>query len=108
MSVASKLKSKLHALRMMLVDRFWRPVVILAGKINYPGEEDISLLDIGNFFVEGLRKGDIQSRARAISFDFFLAIFPTVIFFFTLIPYIPVEGIQDRILFLLQEVLPPY
>jgi membrane protein len=31
-----------------------------------------------------------------------------VIFFFTLIPYIPIEGIQDKILLLLQDILPPY
>jgi membrane protein len=85
-----------------------RPLLILAEKIKYPGEERISILDIGKFFVTGLQKGDIQSRARAISFDFFLAIFPTIIFFFTLIPYIPAHGLQDRILLLLQNVLPPY
>lgn len=82
--------------------------MILADKIKYPGEERISLLDIGTFFITGLQKGDIQARARSIAFDFFLAIFPAVIFFFTLIPYIPVEGFQERILILLRDVLPPY
>ena len=85
-----------------------RPLLILANKIKYPGEERISLLDIGTFFFTGLQKGDIQARGRSIAFDFFLAIFPAVIFFFTLIPYIPVEGFQERILILLREVLPPY
>ncbi len=88
--------------------RFIDPLLHLASKVNYPGEETICLLDIGKFFFEGLQKGDIQARARSISFDFFLAIFPSIIFFFTLIPYLPVDGIQDRILLLLQEVLPPY
>jgi membrane protein len=82
--------------------------MIVADKIKYPGEENISLLDIGTFFVTGLQKGDIQARARSIAFDFFLAIFPAVIFFFTLIPYVPVEGFQEKILILLQDVLPPY
>ena len=82
--------------------------MILADRIKYPGEENISLLDIGTFFITGLQKGDIQARARSIAFDFFLAIFPAVIFFFTLIPYIPVEGFQDKILILLRDVLPPY
>lgn len=97
-----------ESLEKLVMAKIIRPLKLLADKIKYPGEENISLLDIGSFFVEGILKGDIQARARSIAFDFFLAIFPAVIFFFTLIPYIPVEGIQDRILFLLQEILPPY
>jgi membrane protein len=103
-----KIKSWYVYAKALLIHHFLRPIKIIFGKINYPGEENISFLDIGRFFVTGLRQGDIQSRARAISFDFFLAIFPTIIFFFTLIPYIPVEGLQERILELLREILPPY
>lgn len=95
-------------LKSMVFHRILRPLMILADQIKYPGEERISVLDIGTFFITGLQKGDIQARARSIAFDFFLAIFPAVIFFFTLIPYIPVEGFQERILILLKEVLPPY
>ena len=108
MGFVSRIRSWTGYLRAFIQHRLLRPVVIVADKIKYPGQEKISLLDIARFFITGLQQGDIQSRARSISFDFFLAIFPTIIFFFTLIPYIPVEGIQDRILFLLQEVLPPY
>jgi membrane protein len=71
-----------------------KPLVSLAEKIRYPGEEHVSLAHVARFFFTGIRKGGIQMRASAISFDFFLAIFPAIIFFFTLIPYIPVEGIQ--------------
>jgi membrane protein len=95
-------------MKAMVFHKILRPLMILADKIKYPGEERISLLDIGTFFITGLQKGDIQARARSIAFDFFLAIFPAVIFFFTLIPYIPVEGFQERILILLRDVLPPY
>lgn len=108
MGFISRIRSWTGYLRAFIRHRLLRPVVIVADKIKYPGQENISLLDIARFFITGLQQGDIQSRARSISFDFFLAIFPTIIFFFTLIPYIPVEGIQDRILYLLQEVLPPY
>ena len=37
----------------------------------------------------------------------FLALFPALIFFFTLIPYIPVDNFQEILLGLLGEVLPP-
>lgn len=108
MGFVSRIRSWTGYLRAFIQHRLLRPVVIVADKVKYPGQENISLLDIARFFITGLQQGDIQSRARSISFDFFLAIFPTIIFFFTLIPYIPVDGIQDRILYLLQEVLPPY
>jgi membrane protein len=85
-----------------------KPLMAIAERIKYPGVEHVSLAHIARFFFTGIRKGGIQMRASAISFDFFLAIFPAIIFFFTLIPYIPVVGIQDKIMSYLQEVLPPY
>ncbi len=103
-----KIRGWLGYFKAIIHQRVVRPILHLLSKINYPGEENISLLDIGTFFVIGIQQGDIQARARSISFDFFLAIFPSIIFFFTLIPYIPIDGIQDKILLLLQDVLPPY
>ncbi len=103
-----KIRGWFGYIKSIVHQRVIRPLFHILAKIKYPGEENISMLDIGTFFVVGLQKGDIQARARSISFDFFLAIFPTIIFFFTLIPYIPIDGIQDKILLLLQDVLPPY
>ncbi|MBL0342583.1 MAG: YihY/virulence factor BrkB family protein [Bacteroidetes bacterium] len=108
MFLIEKLKQWYGYLEAFIVQKLFRPFMHILAKINYPGQENINLLDIGTFFVIGIQKGDIQSRARSISFDFFLAIFPAIIFFFTLIPYIPVDGLQDKILILLMDVLPPY
>jgi membrane protein len=49
----------------------------------------------------------VSSRAASISFSFFLALFPGVIFLFTLIPFIPVAGFQSELFKLLRDVLPP-
>ncbi len=49
----------------------------------------MSLYAVTDFFIEGLSKGYIATRASAISFSFFLAIFPFLIFLFTIIPFIP-------------------
>ncbi|MFN5323584.1 MAG: YihY/virulence factor BrkB family protein [Bacteroidota bacterium] len=86
--------------------RVVKPILDLLNRIYFPGKEKISILEILTFFVIGIRKGDIRSRASAVSFDFFLAIFPAIIFFFTLIPYLPIQGIQDRIMMLMSEALP--
>ncbi|MEA5141579.1 YihY/virulence factor BrkB family protein [Arcicella rigui] len=49
---------------------------------------------------------DIDVRAAAVAYNFTLAIFPTIIFLFSLIPYIPVEHLDLKIIALLSEVLP--
>lgn len=46
------------------------------------------------------------SRANSLSFTFTLSIFPMILFFFTLIPYIPVSGLQESIMNALANVLP--
>ncbi len=49
---------------------------------------------------------DIDVRAAAVAFNFTLAIFPSIIFMFSLIPYIPLEHLDDKILNLLSSVMP--
>jgi membrane protein len=62
--------------------------------------------DVAAFFIRGIQKGAISMRAAAFSYNFFLALFPTIIFFFTIIPYIPITGFQDNLLGLLQNFIP--
>ena len=75
-------------------------------KIVIPGFDGLPLYEVASFFFKGLWQGAISSRASALTFSFFLALFPAIIFFFTLIPYIPIEGFQDTLLSLLQNILP--
>lgn len=108
MDLLYKIKDLILKSKRYLSGKILKPLMRIADSIKYPGEEKISLLNIGTFFITGLMQGDIQARARSIAFDFFLAIFPAIIFFFTLIPYVPIDGFQERILELLQQLLPPY
>lgn len=48
----------------------------------------------------------ITVRAAAIAYNFFIALFPSLIFIFTLIPYIPIKDLQTQILEFLSEFLP--
>ena len=45
-------------------------------------------------------------RAAAFSYNFFLALFPAIIVFFTIIPYIPIAGFQDQLLQLMEDFIP--
>ena len=49
---------------------------------------------------------DIDVRAAAVAFNFTLAIFPSIIFMFSLIPYIPLGHLDDKIINLLSNVMP--
>lgn len=86
-----------------------KPVAFLikvSKKIILPGFERIPLYDVLVFFLQGLQKGALTTRASSLAFHFFLAIFPTIIFFFTLIPYVPIENFQEELLNLLKSLMP--
>jgi membrane protein len=87
-----------------------RLLVILrrsAQNLRLPLFDGLSLYDVATFFWKGIYEGAVTSRAASISFSFFLALFPGVIFVFTLIPFIPIDGFQTELFRLLRDVLPP-
>lgn len=76
-------------------------------KIELPLFDGLSLYDVSIFFFRGIIQGSITSRASSIAFSFFLALFPGIIFFFTLIPFFPVESLETEIFNVFQRVFPP-
>lgn len=77
-----------------------------AQKISLPGFYRIPLYDVVKFFSEGIRNGALTTRASSVAFNFVLALFPGIIFVFTLIPYIPIENFQTELLMLFENILP--
>jgi membrane protein len=75
-------------------------------KIIIPGFEEQSLYLVSKFFFKALKNGSVNMRASSLAFSFFLALFPSIIFLFTLIPYIPIDHFQDQLFNLLQSVMP--
>ena len=70
------------------------------------GFRGLSLYFVMKFFIEGIQKGYISSRAAAISFRFFLAFFPGIIILLTLIPMVPVEGFQESLFNTIEALFP--
>ncbi len=81
-------------------------IVLKAKKIIVPFFDGLPLYDVARFFWKGIYDGAITTRASAIAFNFILAMFPAIIFLFTLIPYIPIDNFQNQLLDLIQSVLP--
>lgn len=69
-------------------------------------KSSMSLLDFLILFFKQIQEDNINSKANAMAFNFMMAIFPGIIFLFTLIPYFPVEGLQDKILTFMEGAMP--
>lgn len=74
--------------------------------ITPSGFEGLSLYELGYFFVIDWQKNAVYTRASAAAFTFFFALFPAIIFFFSLIPHLPIENLHQQLLTDLYLVLP--
>lgn len=72
-----------------------------------PGFEGVPLYDALAYFVKGFTQVNLIDRAAAVAFYVFLALFPSILFLFTLIPYFPLQGVTANVLEALQAILPP-
>jgi membrane protein len=96
------LKLKEYIRNLSFLDAFveWTKRTTLKGFDNIP-----LYYIIGIFFKE-LRKEAINQKAASLAFSFLLAIFPGIIFLFTLIAYIPIDNFQVQLISLLGQILP--
>jgi membrane protein len=90
----------------LFVNKQSRWAVNRAKQISLPGFESIPIYDVVVFFVRGIQRGALTTRASSIAFHIALASLPLIIYFFTLIPYIPILNFQDGVLSLAESILP--
>lgn len=81
-------------------------LVKLLNKVKLPGLRGLSLYDLLELYIIGLVKGAIGSRASAIAYSFFMALFPFLLFVIIVIPYIPIEDFSTDFLAFLESFLP--
>ncbi len=74
--------------------------------VRFPGTK-LPLLDVLRDFVKLFSKGRTIDRAAGVAFNFFLALFPLILFFFTLIPYIPIPHLYERVMMMMRDFLIP-
>jgi membrane protein len=65
-----------------------------------------SLFELLSLYSTGILKGSITTRAGSISFSFFMAFFPFLLFVLNLIPFIPIENFDRIFLNLLESLIP--
>lgn len=101
----TKIKALLDTINKKIL-RFVLKLRQISKNIKPIGFFGLSLWDVGYQFYKGVSQGAIGIRSSAIAFKFFLAIFPAIIFFFTLIPYIPIENFQENLMMLIGTIVP--
>ncbi len=79
-------------------------------KIKFKSYGNLSLYKFFKIFFHNIQEDEILDRSNGVAFNFILAIFPTIIFLFTLIPYIsdyfPTIS-QENIMEFMRTLLPP-
>lgn len=79
----------------------WTKVCVL------PGFSPLPIYTVATFFFKEIGKDTLVNKASSLAYNFMLAIFPAIIFLFTLIPYIPKKiGFQEQLMSLIALVLP--
>lgn len=94
-----KIKAKIEYYRSRL-ESVLRLIVI-------PGFGGRPLYDVLVYFIRGFTQVNLIDRAAAVAFNVFLALFPMILFLFTLLPYFPLQDVTTNILEALQDILPP-
>lgn len=74
--------------------------------VRFPGT-NLPMMDVLIDFFKLFTKGRTVDRAAGVAFNFFVALFPLILFFFTLIPYIPIPHLYDRVMRALDDFLLP-
>lgn len=88
-------------LRIKLYSLFidWTKVYVL------PGFSPLPLYTVAAFFFKEIQKESLLNKASSLAYNFMLAIFPGIIFLFTLIPFLP-HGFQDQLMSIISLILP--
>ncbi|MGZ5189568.1 MAG: YihY/virulence factor BrkB family protein [Flavisolibacter sp.] len=82
-------------------------IINTSKKVYLPGLSGFSLYELWDPFFEQLRKTSLTERASSISFNIVMAIPPTLIFIFTLLPYLPIsKQFIDELFSLIRDVIP--
>lgn len=74
--------------------------------VRFPGTK-LPMMDVLIEFIKLFTKGRTVDRAAGVTFNFFVALFPLILFFFTLIPYIPIPNLYDRLMMAMDDFLIP-
>ena len=81
----------------------WEKFTAKLDNIHF-GRRRTSLYQFLRIFIVSFFKDEILTRGKAVAYNFTLAIFPGIIFLFTLLPYFKIPGLQQTVMHFLDEI----
>lgn len=97
----------LQSLKSQILDsHFIRKSIRISKILILPGFDKLPIYYVAKFFIKGIQKGLLATKASSMAFRFFMALFPTLIFLLTLLPYIPIDNFRVELLKILEDLLP--
>jgi membrane protein len=99
-------KKNNKVIRYLLHSRAAKRLFALAQRKQFLNYKGVSWYSVFEFFIRWVDRRDMQLRATSLSFTFFLALFPSIIFIFTLIAYLPVSDSHQKVMLFFQQLLP--
>lgn len=85
---------------------FYRNIIEWSKVLILPGFSPLPLYTVAVFFFQEIQKDSLLNKASSLAYNFMMAIFPSIIFIFTLIPYIPIENFQNQLMSIISLLLP--
>lgn len=83
-----------------------RSLINFTKDIRFPGTHKLSVYEVGKFFVKEMKDVRLNESAAAVTFNFLMALPPTFLFLFSLVPYLPLKGTEMVILETLKFITP--
>ena len=91
--------------RILLNFNFYRKFVKWTKTVILPGFGTLSIYEVVEALMFEVTEDYLLNKASSLAFNFMLALFPAIIFLFTLISYIPID-FREALLRLLESILP--
>lgn len=85
---------------------FYRTFIAWTKHIVLPGFSPLPLYTVAVFFFQEIQKDSLLNKASSLAYNFMMALFPSIIFMFTLIPYIPINNFQNQLMAIIALLLP--
>ncbi|MDB5262910.1 MAG: ribonuclease bn [Adhaeribacter sp.] len=85
--------------------RSYRKFILFLKRLSFNNGQT-TVYDVVEVLLRELKLDSITKRASYMAFNFTLSMFPTIIFLFTLIPYIPIPDLNVSILTFMEDFMP--
>lgn len=96
---------KFSITQFILHSKLYRWMASWMKKVHF-ADKELSLYLIVAIFLKKLKSNDLPVKASAVAFSFTLAIFPAILFTFTLVPYLPIQDLREQIFAFFDQVSP--